>query len=192
MAFDKSTMVTEMIKFMDKDDGSFVDFPASPADFASKMSAAYDLAGGAVIDESMDAVASKNPAGFESAIAAIPSPSGTAAAAATQFGLAQVGYWAGAVFAIGTLPLGTNCPNVGGNTIFASEISSAVIAALGVSLTAALTTEFGTLGSGSKVQAIADALESSVQSEITVLITGLDTTPPAAGPLPVTNTCVVM
>lgn len=204
MAFDKATMISEMKKFMSKDDPSFVAFPTDVNDFASKMSAAYDLAGGASTDTSGDAVATKNPTGFETALQSLPAgdPGGTAAGAASVFGSAFSSYWTGGTFAVGMLPTGAvpctggapACPNVGGNTIFGVEQTSAITAVVPAPLIAALTTEFGVLDDSdadAKISAIADDLEAAVQADITVLITGLDTTPPMAGPLPITNTCCV-
>ncbi|MCG8433498.1 MAG: hypothetical protein MJA83_05660 [Gammaproteobacteria bacterium] len=202
MAFDKATMISEMKQFMSKDDPSFTGFPTDENDFASKMSAAYDAAGGASEDTSTDAVLTKNPTGMETALQSVVSGN-TAAQGASAFGTGFSSYWTGATFAIGTVPTGATpctggspaCPNVGGNTIFASEITSVVTAVVPAPIIAALTTEFGIIeenDADAKIDAIADHLEAATQADVTVLISGLDTTPPpSGGPMPITNTCCV-
>lgn len=189
MAFDKTGLITSMREFMDPSYGGFDGFPASSSEFASKMAAAYDAAAASVQDVSTDTVAtgSADPDAFEAALVDL---GGSAADAAGQFGIAHTDYWDPASFDLFNLIAGTgsggcnNSPAVA----FVIENSSVTTTVSSSQLEADLEDEFGTLSTNAtaKVSAIADALETAIQNEITVLITGQDSVPQT-----VTNTCGV-
>lgn len=118
----------------------------------------------------------------------------TAEQFARQLDAAFVAYWTGAVFAVGVVPSpAPPCPNVGGTGVFATETTSVVtVVAAGALFSAVLPVlrkKADTVGS--QARAFADAIDSVTKSAVTVLITGLDTTSPPTGPLPITNTCTV-
>lgn len=177
--------------------------PTSKALAASAWATAYDnyvrdtsgFGTSLAVDASGDAIASVNKSGFESALSFSAS---TAASFAAEWRAAFEAYWSGAAFSTGILGnLATNsalCPNVGGNSLFGSEISSVVSAVSGAALETAI---LGFLGSdrATHAQAATDfaaLFHTATTSNVTVLISGLDTTPPGSGgPLPITNTCTV-
>lgn len=198
MPLNATTLKNEILKIIDKDNPSFTGFPANVAAAAAKWKTAYDTYASAATRAGGAAVASKNPAGFESTLAAqLPAgnPGGTEAQAATAFANAWVSYWTGATFSTGApFPVHNSpCPNVGGNTIFGSITSSAVTVVTPAPLISALTTEFAndTLDVNVAATNIANAFHAATTANITVLTSGLDTTPPSTGPLPITNTCTV-
>lgn len=194
MAYSRSSMLTEMRKFMDINHGSFEGFPSSPSDFAAKMKTAYNAAATVAEDISTDVPAAVNDSSFESTLAGLGNNE-SASGAASTWGDAFVGYWTAVAFNVGALVAGTGspCPNAGGNGIFGVETTSLVTSALKTTLQGLLTTEFGSNSgdSDAKMNALADHFETATKADITVLITGLDTTPTPTGPLPITNTCTV-
>jgi hypothetical protein len=187
MALDKAKLKAELLKILDEEDPGFLGFPDNAADAAANWAAAYDTYAADAEDVSGDAVASVNKAGFESAL--IFADSNVPAAAAGEFDLAFVNFWTGGTFAVGTPP----SSGVGGNGTFGVELTSAVtVAAPGV-LLAALTPIFAENEADqtpdAKAGKLADAFHDATTTAVTVLIAGLDTTPPASGgPLPITNT----
>lgn len=208
MTLSKSVLEAELLKIYDPSD-KVNGFPSSTAAYAAAFRAAYDtyIIGNAE-DLSGDLVATVNSAGLESSLAAnLPKgtdnpPDGpTAADAAKAYADAWVIYWTGAIFATGGLVAGTGspCANVGGNGIFGSEISSLVTAVIKTTLESSLTSEFEDQGASSEnpktaaeaASNIAQIFHDATTTDITVVITGLDTTLPPAGPLPITNTCQV-
>lgn len=205
MALDPNVLKTELLKMLDPTHEDFIGFPADGATAAANWAAAFDAYASQAEDASGDALTSANASGFESAIetglvgqpeAEPPVPgSSTPAEAAAAFGLAATAYWTGAAFAVGQLvPTPPPCPNVGtGTMIFASEVTSLVSAPLSALLVAALLTEFAVISddADAKAESLAGAFDDSTTTEVLVTIAGLDTTPPPATPLPVTNTCNV-
>ena len=205
MALDPEVLKTELLKMLDPTREDFIGFPADGETAAANWAAAFDAYAASAEDASGDTLASANASGFESAIETgligqpeedPPVPgSSTPAEAAAAFGLAATAYWTGATFAVGQLvPTPPPCPNVGAGTmIFATEVSSAVVAPLSALLVTALLAEFAVISddADAKADAIANAFDTSTTTEVLVLISGLDTTPPPASPLPVTNTCNV-
>jgi len=192
------------ISASDPNNPSFVGHPANVSDAATNFANAYDTYALDAVDYSGDAVAVVNKAGFESTLAAsLPpgNPGGTPLAASAAFDNAFISYWTGATFAIGIIPPPAGiCPNVGGNSIFSVELSSVVSAITPSILGNLLSTVWNSLPpTGSKetedpsiaASAIASALHTATTTAISVLISGLDTTPIPAGPLPITNTCTV-
>jgi hypothetical protein len=197
MALSSATLKAEILKVIDKDNPSWTGYPASPAAAAAKWKTAYDVYGSAAANSGGAAVLSKLPASFESILAAqLPAgnPGGTAAAAATAFANAWVAYWTGATFGLTPVPThGSPCPNVGGNTTFGLVATSVVSVIVPAPLIASLTSAFGVLTGtvDAKATALANAFHAATTANITVLTSGTDTTPPTAGPLPITNTCQV-
>jgi len=199
MALSQATLKTELLKIMDPDNPSFVGHPDNVNDAAANWAAAYDTYALNAADYSGDALASANAPGFETTLAnMLPAgdPGGTAATAAAAFEAAFIMYWTGAVFAVGIVPPPTGvCPNIGGNTIFGLEATSAVITIvpniLIPLLVAAWANPLGTEDPDAAATIAASAFHTATTTAVFVLISGTDTTPPPAGPLPITNTCTV-
>jgi len=186
MALSKSTLETEFRKLMDPDFAQFAGFPDDGPAAAANFANAYDLYASNAADASGDLVASKNKAGFESALAGVISPNTPAAAMGAAFEQAFVMYWTGAVFAVGIPP-----PNgVGGTGLFSVELTSMVVTVTPGVLLASIVPELSSTSDdgAAKAAAFADLFHTATTSAVIVLITGLDTTPPPAGPLPITNT----
>jgi len=194
-----STLEAELLKLFDSSNPSFSGYPATKDLACSNWGDAYDLYAGAATDVSGDAVVVKNKALFISTLQAqLPSdPStGTAVAASNAFDAAFIAYWTGASFAIGIPPTpAAVCPSVGGNTIFgveATSLVSVVTPSVLANLLLPIFTDVSTASTAQdKAQQIASAFHTATTTAVIVLITGLDTTPPPAGPLPITNTCTI-
>jgi len=157
---------------------------------------AYDSYGLDAEDVSGDRVTTVNMGGFLSALD-FGSSGGTSRKAAQDFDRAFVAYWTGGVFAVGsliTVPPGA-CPNVGGNGIWGSETTSVVVAVAAGVLAGLLEPIFSATREGdtaaSKADQIAGAFHDATTTAVSVLITGLDTTPGPTGPLAITNTCTI-
>lgn len=194
MALSQTKLRDEFRKLTDPNFGSFAGYPASAAAAAASWATAYDTYARDAVDASGDAVVTVNKPGFQSALTTALLASTTPQAAAAGFANAFTAYWTGAVFAVGLLPPPAGpCANVGGNGIFGAEVSSVVTVVNAAALQSALATEFQTLsGNGNtKAQALAAIFHSATTTGVTVLISGLDTTPPGSGPLPITNTCTI-
>jgi hypothetical protein len=193
MALDVNKLAADLRRFLDPDDPSFA-WPPTRDAAITLWSNAYDTYGSDAVDYSGDAVASKNPTGFRSALAAAFSYTWTAGEAANAFRDAWIAYWTGGVFSIGTVPPPTGaCANAGGNGIFSTELSSIVTLINGAPLRAALLAIFQDLGidGADKADEIAAAFHAATTTNIQVTISGLDTTPPPTGPLPIVNVCTV-
>ena len=202
MTLSQSVLESELAVLMDPDDVGFIGFPASAAIAAGNFATAYDryanntsgFGASQATDTSGDSAVSTNKAGFESALG-FAQP-GTAAGTAAEFGAAVAAFWAGATFGIGSIGClagdSCACANVGGTGLFAVKASSVVSAVNSAPLISALTTELEieSLDGAAKAAAIAADLHVATTSDVTVLITGLDTTTPT--PLPITNTCQVL
>ncbi len=172
-------------------------FPASRSEaiqrFTDAIVTAYSYK---AEDISGDAVATLNEPGWLLALLSGLGPSWTAAAAAQGFGNAFAALWTGGAFAVGTPPApGGECPNVGGTGIFSVENTSVVNSANGASVQADLLNCFNNLSSDgdAKMNEFATIIHnrSRSASSVSVLISGLDSTPPPGGPIPITNTCRV-
>lgn len=116
------------------------------------------------------------------------SPSDAAQGLAKAF----ASFWTGATFAV-AIPVAPGTPGTAGagTQIFMQEASSVVTVVSPAALALQLTQAFST-PTGSAYDAlgrIADALHTACTSDVTVLFTGIDTTP--ITPLPVTNTNTV-
>jgi len=195
MSLSVTKLRDEFLPMFDPGAGGFY-WSSTRSEALDRIRDAYDTYASDAEDYSGDSVASKSPSGFRSALNAMLS-TWTAADAAAAMAAAFVAYWTGGSFAVGSLISGTGsppCANQGSGTkIFAVENTSAVIAAVGTSLQAALLSEFNNLSTdgAAKALAIAQCFHNATTADVTVLISGLDTTPPPTGPLPVTNTCTV-
>lgn len=111
--------------------------------------------------------------------------------AAKAFGDAFQGFWLGATFATIIPPAPGSTGTVGGNMAFAKETSSLVVAVNPANLVRNLAALFAQPTNepvGRRTQ-IALSLHSATVNDVSVLITGIDTTVPV--PLPITNTNTV-
>ncbi len=183
-----SALKDAIVALGDPEGGSF-----NPSNPAAAWATIYDDYASNGEDVSGDAMAGGNKPLFEAALTL--ANTGSAAQAATEFDNAFVAYWTGVAFGIATPPTPlAPCPSVGGTTLWASELTSAVVAVAPGVLSALLLSIFTDNTSDdldAKAQQIADAFHSATTSAVSVLIAGLDTTPPPAGPLPITNSCTV-
>lgn len=195
MALSQATLKQELLKLFDQDNPAFVGFPVTVADAATNFGNAYQTYAATAQDASGDLVVTTNLPLFISTLAGAlpPDPAaGTPSVAAQAFGAAFTAYWTGGIFAIGIPPP----TGIGGNGIFSVELTSLVTvvnsAALSTPLEVIFTvppTEAQT--ADAQADSIATAFHTATTTGVTVLITGLDTTPPppaGAGPLPIINT----
>lgn len=194
-----STLESELLKLFDANNVNFSGYPSTAAAACSNWGNAYDIYAKAATDVSTDPVAIANKALFVSTLQAqMPADptTGTPVAAANAFDAAFVAYWTAATFAIGVPPTpAAVCPSIGGNTIFAVEatsIVSVVTPAVLANLLLPIFSDVATTGTAqTKAQQIAAAFHTATTTAVMVLITGIDTTPPPAGPLPITNLCTI-
>lgn len=174
---------------MDSANGQFVGWPATPAAAITNFATAYNNYATQATDISGDNLVTANLAGFQAAITASippPNPGGTLANYATAMGTAFTAFWTGAIFAIGKIPPS----GIGGTGIFASEITSLVTVVNSAGLQAAILAQLNQQfdNADDAADALADVWHTATTTGVTVLITGLDTTPPPGGPLPILNT----
>jgi hypothetical protein len=192
MALNSATLKSELIKIMDSSSPSFTGFPATIADAVDSWTNAYDLYASVAQSVSGDVVLTKNATGFKSALLRGLTTSVTEYAAASAFEQAFVAYWTGATFNITLLPSPTS-GNIGGNGIFgvvlSSIVSSITANVLKSNLLNAFLVKYPDVDSA--VTAISSAFHTATTTAISVLISGLDTTPPLGGPLPITNTNLI-
>lgn len=166
-------------------------------DAALEWTDAYDRYARDAEDASRERVAVVNRPGFQSILATgFNAQTGTANTMAQLFDNAFVAYWTGGVFTFGIPPTpAAPCPSIGATPTWSAEFSSNVIAvAPGVLRSLLLPIFLGVSESTTvreQARRIATAFHSATTSAVTVLITGLDTTPPPGGPLPITNTCTI-
>lgn len=157
------------------------------AQAASRLCAAYADYAQDAEDPSGDRLIAGNTLAMQAALApTFASSVGTPGAAAACFAAAHTAFWQAAPFAVGRPPLPGTPGVVGGTGIFATEVSSIVTAALPGGLQAALTGLFAAPSTqpDERARAVAQAWHVATQAVI-VTITGLDVTPPPAGPLPI-------
>jgi hypothetical protein len=194
MALVKATLKDELLKLIDPDDPDFVGHPANSIEFANNWADAYEAYAVSAADASGDPLVTANRAGFVAALQLLNSPVGVIATAAASFDSAFVAYWTGAIFAVGTPPTPSSpCASVGGNGIWAAEVSSVVALVDAGTLQASMASLLAIPSADPQVKAaaLADAFHIATTSAVHVLITGTDTTPPPAGPSPITNTCTI-
>lgn len=146
------------------------------------------------VDVSGDSLASANPIGFRQPLRFRRSRNERTFS--RQIANAFRAYWTGAVFSVGTPPgPAAQCPSVGGNGIFGTELASNVITVnatvMSRRLAPALLRFNRRTTARQKARDIARAMHQATTTGVLVLITGLDTTPSPGGPLPITNTCTI-
>lgn len=192
MTLSKAVLKAELLKIMDSENPNFVGWPTTSVDAINNFANAYHTYASQATDISGDSIVIVNLPGFVASItSSIPpaNPGGTLANYASVMATAFTTYWTGGMFAIGMLP-----PfGIGGTGIFSTEITSLVTvinpAILSTGILAQLNQQFDSADDAA--DAVADVWHTATTTGITVLITGLDTTPPPTGPLPIINTDLV-
>lgn len=183
-----ATLKTELLKIFDQANPGFLGFPGTVADAASNWANAYNTYAMSATTINGGTVVTTNQAGFTAILSAqLPDGNtGTIVTAANAFDAAFCAYWTGGVFTPGGLPL----VGVGGTGIFSIIISSIVVAVTTGVLSTNLQLAFGTIQSDADAAAtaISNAFHAATIAAVSVLISGLDTTPPPAAPLPIINT----
>lgn len=179
-----ATLTTSLAKLLDPTNGAFAGFPANAATVASNWSTAYNQYARLGVDAGGNPLAA--PGAQKAAFAsAFTLPNGTtAAAAASIIAQAFVAYWTAAAFTPATPP----SSGTGGTGVFSAIVSSVVAAVVPTTLIANLSTELTSVSTSGAVKAsnIAGILHSATTANVTVLITGIDTTVPT--PVPILNT----
>lgn len=211
MSLDINILKDEILKIIDKDNPNFVGYSDDYTVTATNWANAYDTYARNAEDISGDVLVTANKPGFIAALAAGLATSVTPASAAAAYEAAFVIYWTAATFSIGIPPVvdpESPCPNVGGNLIFGVEISSIaapIPAVLGTLLTTIWNTpppvgtspdldpnpDIYTLNNDYIADKLAQAFHTATTTAVIVTISGTDTTPPTAGPLPIVNICTV-
>lgn len=194
MALNKSKLKSDLESIFRDGENKSLDTESSAE---KRWADAYHSYASQAVDVSNDMVASANSAGFRSALNfKVAKDSRSPLTIAQQLDLAFVAYWTGATFAVGAPPTpAAKCPSIGGNTIFGTEILSLVQTVIPGILLSQLSpvviqkSKSATLGE--MAQKYADAFHTATTTAVLVLITGLDTTPSPAGPLPITNICTI-
>lgn len=194
MGLSVNTLKDELDKLVDENNPSFTGWPANIGIAATNFANAYTTYAMTAQDRSTDIVLTYNTAGFAAAIATLVI--GDSYLTASQaFEQAFIAFWTGATFAIGIPPISAPpCLNVGGTTIFSTELASVVTTITPGVLQPLLFTEFQKIENSDmsgKTLRIAQAFHTATTTAIAVTITGLDTTPPPAGPLPIINICTI-
>ena len=189
MALSQVTLKNALINLMENQRTT------DPVQAAAHWAQAFDTYGAQARNINGDGpLVPPNQIGFQAALTFL----GPAPQTATEFAAAWAAYFAGLTFAPGP-PGAVNagpCANIGGNSIFGVIATSVVTVVNPAPLALALTAHFATF-LGTDSTAAADALASIFHNHtinvlnLAVLTTGLDTTPPAGGPLPITNLCGV-
>lgn len=205
MTLAQSKLEAEFAKIMNPDDPGFVGFPliddglggvdilASRQASAQNWATAYNTYALDAVDASGDTfLAPPDPGNFANALSfATMDPASLAA----EFGVAFIAYWTGVTFAIGALlnPATEPCASVGGTGIWSVEQISAVSLVTSIGLIASLASELAinSEDGAAKAASIAGFFHTATTTEVAVLITGLDTTSPPSGPLPITNFCQI-
>ena len=192
MSLSESSLTDMFRKIMDPEHPEY-QLPETTDEAREAWADIYDTYAQNAEDVSGDAVTVTNRAGFKAALVFTSSTDPSAAGVvASEFANAFLAYWTGGVFAVGTPPSpGAVCTSVGGNLVWGVEASSLVTVVNPAILQASLTTEFGknTVDGKVKSEDLAAIFHAATTGDISVLITGLDTTAPT--PLPITNTCTV-
>jgi len=164
----------------------------SHADYTRLWASAYHSYASDVTDVSGDRATNLSRAKFQRILRF--RSSGQARNFARQLDQAFVTYWTGTVFAVGIPPSpAAQCPSAGGSGIFSSEISAVVVSVAPQVLSRLLIPALAatTASNDEAVSKIAQAFHTATTTAVRVLITGLDTTPSPAGPLPITNLCTL-
>jgi len=195
MTLSKAVLKAELLKIIDSANPNFVGWPADPATATSNFATAYNTYAIQATDISGDMLVTANLPGFITAITSAmppPVPGGTLANYATTMGLALTAYWTGAIFAI-LIPPPPGIPVPPNNGIFSIEATSLVTivnaAILQNAILAQLNQQFDSADDAA--DAVADVWHTATTTAITVVIAGLDSTPPPIGPWPIINTNLV-
>lgn len=198
MTLVQATLEAGLATFMDPSSATFQGFPLSAELAAAAWATAYDTYARVATDASGDAILSVSKAGFQAALSfglrdALLTPDPTPA---KELATAWAAYWTGGTFAVGQLlDIATEpCLSLGGNGIWSVENSAVVDLANSDFLEIDLLTILAVPSSDapSKISDIAAAFHKATTEDVTVLISGLDTTPTPTGPLPITNTCIIL
>lgn len=183
MTLQSLALAQQIVRLGDVADAAYPG-PGTLLQAPGRLASAYDAYAENAVDAGGNFLVAGNIAAMQAALAVVFAvPAQSAAAASQGIGLAHTAYWMGAAFATRAPP---KRPGVGGTGIFSVSISSVVVAAPAAALVAALTQLFARPSSDAQARAqeIAQAWHAAT---LTVLFTttGLDTTPPPAGPLPI-------
>jgi hypothetical protein len=196
MALSVTTLIDQIRRLTDPTHPNHA-YPETRVAAISAWRDVYDTYAAVAKDRSDDVVSSKNPAGFAAALTSGWQSSWMIGVAVSTFVSALTAYWTGGAFAVGSLISGTGsspCVNAGSGTkVFAVEQTSVVTVSSFSPSYNDIYAVFRNLTEDGyqKAADLAAAFHSGTTNNVTVLITGLDTTPPPTGPLPVTNTCKV-
>lgn len=187
MSLNQAKLKTEIMKLIDEETPGFIGFPTDLVTACQNWGNAYNIYALDAVDISGDKLLTSNLVGFQNALAAnLPvAEAGTSILAASAFDLAFISYWTAAVFSIGMIPLG----GIGGTGIFSVEISS-VVSAITPNVLNNLLLPIFNLNSedtDAKADSLATAFHTATTTAIFCLISGLDTSPPPGGPLPIIN-----
>lgn len=197
MALTLAALKAEILKLIDPENPGFVGYTNSYAVAAANWATAFDNWASNAEDDSGDNPAVVFKALFQTALLSAWASSTTKEDGAQSFADAVNDYWTGGIFSVGSLVPGTgnNCANVGAGTrVFATEATSVVTSVTTAAIYVLLLGEFTQYRTSmdAKAQALAEAFYNPITvGGVFVTITGIDTTPPPAGPLPVTNVCGV-
>jgi hypothetical protein len=188
-----SVLKTNLLKIFDATHLNFVGWPTTLVQGVDNIANAYNQYALAATDASTEAVAVTNIALFKTSLLGL-TPGSTFADAAQAFDDAFVAYWTAGAFTFGIPPL----PAAPGVTVgltppWTVEASSVVSLVTPNVLKGLLLPEFTILSgdADAKATAIANAFHTATTTAVTVLISGFDSTPFPAGPLPMTNTCTI-
>jgi hypothetical protein len=192
MTLSKATLKAELLKIMDSQNPNFVGWPATPATAITNFAAAYNTYATQATDISGDHLILANLPGFIAAITSAmppPSPGGTLANYASTMATAFTTYWTAAPFTILIPPPS----GIGGTGVFSIEVTSLVTVINSAILSTGILTQLNQQfdSADDAADAVADVWHTATTTAITVVIVGLDTTPPPAGPLPIINTALV-
>lgn len=194
MALDVNKLKNELLKLLDPNNAHFVGYPTNATDFANNWANAYDTYAKDAQDVSGDVLITAFKTAMATKLMALNVPAGLIATAASTFDQALGAYWASAIFAVGIVPTPASaCASVGGSGTWSTETSS-----VGTGFTTGIleTALLSLLAIPSndplvKATALANAFHAATTTAVKVTITGVDTTAPPTGPLPITNVCGV-
>ena len=198
MSLDKDVLIDGLREILDPTYGGD-EFPSSIDAAREAWTNIYDTYALFAEDMSGDSLTASSRSGFKDELILeasldefVPVASPAADLIAEEFAKAFVAYWEDAAFAILTTPdPDADCVSDGGNLVWASETTSVVSVVNSNPLEIALAAEFRNISTdgAAKAEAFATIFHKATTEDVTVLITGVDTTSPT--PLPITNTCTI-
>lgn len=155
------------------------------AEAPQRLAEAYDSYAQSAVDAGQNKLVAGRVSLMEAVLASVFSvPEQTPLAAAQGIAASHVAYWLGAQFAIGLPPAAAG---IGGTGIFSQVISSVVVSAPMADLTAGLARLFAAPSTQAQLRAFDVAtVWHAATVAVGISMVGIDTTPPPAGPLPVT------